>query len=551
MTWPMHDAGSTTPDPGPEEARRQEARREPWPEEPEPWPEEHWPEEPEPGPDDADPPRRGRHAAAPDPLPPIEGQMPGGGPSPAETTLPLALKWPAPPARPTRPHRSPPPGPPGSPSAPPGWRRVPRTTGYPPADPAQPRHPQPGSPLKAAGTARPPRATGWRARRGRRARPAPRSPTATQRSSLVRSGAGMAVGTLVSRATGFLRTLVLVYALGTLELGNAYNNANTLPNSVYYLMLGGIFTAVVVPLLVRAAQARPGPRRGLRTALVHPGHAGVARSHRGGDAPGRSAGGPDRAHHPRRRAQPDGGLGLLLHPADLLLRHQLADRGDPEHPGPVRGADVGPGRQQPGRDRHRRALRGDGGPEQGSVEHLGQRSATARDRHHAGRRGADRRAVPFAAGGRVQVAAHARVPARRGDRDGPDGRLDVGLRHRHVGRQPGRPDRLERGRAGPERLFRVRHRLAALPAALRDHRHLGDHGAAAPDERARQRAPVLAGQGRLLDRRPAGLGARGPGGDLPRRPRRAAGRVPVLLRQQHGRERRDTSARSSACSPSA
>ena len=81
--------------------------------------------------------------------------------------------------------------------------------------------------------------------------------SATQRSSLVRSGAGMAVGTLVSRGTGFLRTLVLVYAIGTAGLGNAYNNANTLPNTVYYLMLGGIFTSVVVPLLVRAAKRDP------------------------------------------------------------------------------------------------------------------------------------------------------------------------------------------------------------------------------------------------------------------------------------------------------
>ena len=60
----------------------------------------------------------------------------------------------------------------------------------------------------------------------------------------------MALGTLVSRATGFLRTLVLVAAIGVAGLGNAYNNANTLPNTVYYLMLGGIFTSVVVPLLV-------------------------------------------------------------------------------------------------------------------------------------------------------------------------------------------------------------------------------------------------------------------------------------------------------------
>ena len=67
----------------------------------------------------------------------------------------------------------------------------------------------------------------------------------------------MAVGTLVSRGTGFLRTLVLVYAVGIGALGNAYNNANTLPNTVYYLMLGGIFTSVVVPLLVRSARRDP------------------------------------------------------------------------------------------------------------------------------------------------------------------------------------------------------------------------------------------------------------------------------------------------------
>ncbi len=67
----------------------------------------------------------------------------------------------------------------------------------------------------------------------------------------------MAVGTLVSRGTGFLRTLVLVYAIGIGALSNAYNNANTLPNTVYYLMLGGIFTSVVVPLLVRAAKRDP------------------------------------------------------------------------------------------------------------------------------------------------------------------------------------------------------------------------------------------------------------------------------------------------------
>jgi putative peptidoglycan lipid II flippase len=72
--------------------------------------------------------------------------------------------------------------------------------------------------------------------------------------SLLRSSSVMAVGTLASRGTGFLRTLMLVYALGVSGVANAYNNANTLPNAVYDLLLGGILTSVVVPLLVSAAK---------------------------------------------------------------------------------------------------------------------------------------------------------------------------------------------------------------------------------------------------------------------------------------------------------
>jgi putative peptidoglycan lipid II flippase len=64
----------------------------------------------------------------------------------------------------------------------------------------------------------------------------------------------MALGTIASRFTGFLRTAVLLYAVGTQALGNAYNVANNLPNAVYNLALGGILTSVVVPLLVTAAR---------------------------------------------------------------------------------------------------------------------------------------------------------------------------------------------------------------------------------------------------------------------------------------------------------
>jgi putative peptidoglycan lipid II flippase len=71
--------------------------------------------------------------------------------------------------------------------------------------------------------------------------------------SIVRSSGVMAAGTLASRVTGLLRTLAQAYALGAVSLADAYNVANSLPNAVYNLMLGGILTSVIVPLLVNAA----------------------------------------------------------------------------------------------------------------------------------------------------------------------------------------------------------------------------------------------------------------------------------------------------------
>jgi murein biosynthesis integral membrane protein MurJ len=72
--------------------------------------------------------------------------------------------------------------------------------------------------------------------------------------SLVRSSAVMALGTLASRVTGMLRTIVLVPALGPYALANAYNVGNTLPNTVYNLAIGGVLTSVIVPLLVKATK---------------------------------------------------------------------------------------------------------------------------------------------------------------------------------------------------------------------------------------------------------------------------------------------------------
>lgn len=65
------------------------------------------------------------------------------------------------------------------------------------------------------------------------------------------SSAVMAVGTLFSRLTGFLRTVVIGAALGTALLGDAYQAAEMIPYTVYELLLGGLLASVFVPFLVK------------------------------------------------------------------------------------------------------------------------------------------------------------------------------------------------------------------------------------------------------------------------------------------------------------
>ncbi|MFE1830224.1 murein biosynthesis integral membrane protein MurJ [Streptomyces yangpuensis] len=77
---------------------------------------------------------------------------------------------------------------------------------------------------------------------------------APRKTSVLRSGALMAAGSIVSRATGFIRSAVVVAALGTGLLGDGYAVANTVPNIIYILLIGGALNAVFVPELVRAAK---------------------------------------------------------------------------------------------------------------------------------------------------------------------------------------------------------------------------------------------------------------------------------------------------------
>jgi putative peptidoglycan lipid II flippase len=68
----------------------------------------------------------------------------------------------------------------------------------------------------------------------------------------VRNTAVMTVGTTLSRLTGYVRIAAQTAALGVTvaPLGNVYTQANTTPNIVYELILGGILTSVFVPVFV-------------------------------------------------------------------------------------------------------------------------------------------------------------------------------------------------------------------------------------------------------------------------------------------------------------
>ncbi|MFC3997884.1 murein biosynthesis integral membrane protein MurJ [Nocardiopsis sediminis] len=68
---------------------------------------------------------------------------------------------------------------------------------------------------------------------------------------MMRSSVVMAIGTMVSRVTGFVKVIVLAAALGTQLLGDAYNTANTIPFIVNDLLIGGLIASVLVPLLVK------------------------------------------------------------------------------------------------------------------------------------------------------------------------------------------------------------------------------------------------------------------------------------------------------------
>jgi putative peptidoglycan lipid II flippase len=64
----------------------------------------------------------------------------------------------------------------------------------------------------------------------------------------------MAVGTVISRLTGFLRAAVIAATLGLALTADMFAVADALPAAMYTIVAGGILNAVLVPQLVRAMQ---------------------------------------------------------------------------------------------------------------------------------------------------------------------------------------------------------------------------------------------------------------------------------------------------------
>lgn len=86
---------------------------------------------------------------------------------------------------------------------------------------------------------------------------------------VARSSAVMAIGTVLSRITGLLRTAAIVAVIGFGPFSDAYTIANVIPNIVYTVILGGAITAVFLPQIMRAmVQDKDGGTRYTNTLLT-------------------------------------------------------------------------------------------------------------------------------------------------------------------------------------------------------------------------------------------------------------------------------------------
>lgn len=84
-------------------------------------------------------------------------------------------------------------------------------------------------------------------------------PSTSQSSSrLISATAVMAAGTASSRVLGFVRSMLLAFLLGNgTRQADMFELANSVPNSMYFLLAGGVLNTVLVPQIVRAIKHDP------------------------------------------------------------------------------------------------------------------------------------------------------------------------------------------------------------------------------------------------------------------------------------------------------
>ena len=292
--------------------------------------------------------------------------------------------------------------------------------------------------------------------------------------SLVRSSGVMALGTLASRVTGLVRSVVLVYALGLMALANAYNYANTLPNAVYNLAIGGILTSVIVPLLVSAAKRHidKGEQYDQRMfTLVTLALAGIT-------LVATLAADPIASLY-------DPHLGPAEHHLLVLFAYffipQIFFYGVSSLAGAIlnaRGHFAAP-MWTPVVNNIVVTVVAVAFLVVASGQNVNQASTISNGE-----------VLLLGIGTTLGIIAQtaALIPALRR----ADGRMDVRVRADDAGRVPGHVHRRqhrgqrEADRRGRRWLLRLHQRMAAVPAAVRDRGHLGDHGPAAPHERPRR-----------------------------------------------------------------
>ncbi|EGD54540.1 murein biosynthesis integral membrane protein MurJ [Gordonia neofelifaecis] len=68
---------------------------------------------------------------------------------------------------------------------------------------------------------------------------------------IMRTGGSIAIATLISRITGFVRTVLVLAMLGG-AVASAFQAAYVLPSMIAEVVLGAVLTAIVIPVLVRA-----------------------------------------------------------------------------------------------------------------------------------------------------------------------------------------------------------------------------------------------------------------------------------------------------------